>query len=158
MFHKKYWLVIFVVLFAACQSETHRNSRNKDSSQERIKQQDQPKKQNTNTGKLAATFRLNMDDAVTNNDFIVNVYPENKTSQYKLVIQYGGNYAQDVVDFPPEKFIQKIELRKGNTNSECILGFIDNNGDFREMKLISCTTTQIKIKSLKAYYFTTKQK
>lgn len=159
MFFKRYSALFFIVLFAACQSEKdHSAKRNNDSSKKTEQTIKQDQKKSQDTGNPVASFSANMDDVETNNDFVVKVYPAKKPKQYKITIQFGANHAQDEVDFPPKQYYKEIALRKGSTNDECLLGFIDNNGDFKEMKLISCTTTQIKIKSLKAYYFTTKQK
>jgi hypothetical protein len=102
-----------------------------------------------------AVFEQNMQDKVTDNDFIVKVFPDSIPNQYRLEIHYGGNEAQDNVTMLPRKYYKKIELRKGETDQECIFGFRDTEGKFNEMKLISVSGTQISIKTLRTYYLST---
>jgi hypothetical protein len=69
-----------------------------------------------------------------------------------LDIRYGGNRATDEVSMLPPDYYKKIELRKGAVPGQCILGFVDNEGKFNEMTLITASSTRISIRKLKAYY------
>lgn len=108
------------------------------------------------TTKPVATFEENMQDQVTDNDFIVKVFPAAADDKFKIDIQYGGNTASDEFDMLPPEYYKKIALIKGDDNNECILGFIDKDGKFNKMKLITGSGTSISIKTLKAYYLSTK--
>ncbi len=114
------------------------------------------KKEKVDLNKPVATYQANMEDEVTNNDFTVQVYPTENPKTFKVDIQFGGNKAQDKADFPPPQYFDKISLKKGDKPNSCILGFIGKKGKFNELKEIVCTTTSIKINTLKAYYFETK--
>ncbi len=115
-----------------------------------------PEKKKADLNKPVAVFSANKADEVTNNDFIVRVFPTEDPQEFKVEIQFGNNKAQDKVNFPPPKYMKKVVLKKGSRENTCILGFMGNEGKFNEMKEIVCTTTTIKINALKAYYFTTK--
>lgn len=154
-------VLLIAILAVGCnQSQKNTNTNttgsNKQQDTSRKQKKEEVEKNPVDVNKAVATFTQNMDDEVTNNDFIVNVYPTTTQNYYKVVIEYGANKAQDKIEFPPRQFYKEIALRKGKTNGECILGFIGNDGEFNEMNLISGSTTQIKIKALKAYYFTPK--
>lgn len=108
------------------------------------------------TDKAVATFELNTNDEVTDNDFKVQVYPTHTQDVFKVNIQYGGNTASDQLTMLPKEYYSKIALRRGSSNNECILGFVDKKGAFNKMKSITATGTHIGIKTLKAYYLSTK--
>ncbi|MGH2645900.1 MAG: hypothetical protein ACRDE2_18255 [Chitinophagaceae bacterium] len=123
-----------------------------------------PQKQNNikqkpipiDTSKPVAAFEANMEDQVNNNDFIVKVFPTSTDDRFRINIQYGANTASDEFNMLPSEYYKKIALVKGENNNECILGFIDNNGKFNKMKLITGSGTSIGIKTLKKYYLSTK--
>lgn len=106
--------------------------------------------------KPVATFEVNMQDPLNNIDFIVKVFPTMDDDKFKIDIQYGANTASDELKMIPSEYYKKISLIKGNNNNECIVGFIDNSGRFNKMKLITGSGTSISIKTLKAYYLSTK--
>lgn len=112
-------------------------------------------KKTVDLNKPVAVYRANKEDAATNNDFIVKVFPTNDPETFKVAIDFGENKAQDNIKFPDPKYYKKVALRKSEHPNACILGFIGKDGKFNEMKEISGSTTQIGIKGLKAYYFKT---
>lgn len=97
-------------------------------------------------------YSQNLDDQVTDNDFVVKVYPTLRDDQFRLVIRYGGNKATDEVSMLPPEYYTRIQLRKGASPGQCILGFVDTKGVFNEMTLITASSTRISIRKLKAYY------
>lgn len=108
------------------------------------------------TTKPVAVFEANMRDQLDNNDFIVKVFPTAEDDKFKIDIQYGGNTASDELKMLPPEYYKKIALTKGNNSNECIVGFIDKDGKYNKMKLITGSGTSIIIKTLKAYYLSTK--
>lgn len=99
-----------------------------------------------------ASYQHNMDDEWDNNDMVIQVFPSAKNDVYRLDMQYGQNKASDEVTLPPREYYQKVALRQGSTDDECILGIVDKDGKFLEMKSIKCSTTSIKVTTLKAFY------
>lgn len=106
----------------------------------------------TDTTKPVVIYSQNLADKVTDNDFIVKVYATGRNDAFRLDIRYGGNRATDEVSMLPPDYYKKIELRKGAVPGQCILGFVDNEGKFNEMTLITASSTRISIRKLKAYY------
>lgn len=104
------------------------------------------------TTKPVVIYSQNLADRITDNDFIVRVYPTAQEDEFRLEIRYGGNRATDQVSMLPPDYYKKIELRKGAMPGQCILGFVDNEGKFNQMTLITASSTRISIRKLKEYY------
>lgn len=113
-------------------------------------------KKPVDTGKPVAVLSLNEDDEVSDNDFKVEIFPTEKEDIFKISIRYGGNTAGDELTMLPKSYYEKIALKKGKDGNECIVGFVDTKGKFNEMKSITASGTYIGIKTLKAYYLSTK--
>jgi hypothetical protein len=109
----------------------------------------------TDTSEPEVIYRQNMNDQVTDNDFVVKLYPTSKADVFRLDIHYGGNAASDEVSMLPREYYKRFELRRGASDQECILGFIDPEGKFNKMTMITGSGTSIAIRKLKAYYITT---
>lgn len=112
--------------------------------------------ENVDVNTPVASIELNKEDAVTDNDFTVQVFPTHKKDVFTIEIKYGGNAAKDEVTMLPKSYYKEIALRKGKNANECLLGFIDNKGKFNTMKSITASGTHIGIKTVKAYYLSTK--
>lgn len=107
------------------------------------------------TSRPVAQFSNNLDDQVTNNDFKVSLYPTAEETVFKIDIRYGGNEVHQEITMLPHSYYRRIVLKKGDGSGQCILGFVDMDGKFNEMKLITASGTSIGIKTLKEYYLST---
>lgn len=153
-------VLCMVCCLAAC-NQTHSSYKHEKGKREKsnIPNEQTIKKHNAtsiDTSKPVAIFEANMQDQLDNNDFIVKVFPTTEDDKFKIDIQYGGNTASDELKMLPPEYYKKIALTKGSNNNECIVGFTDNDGKFNKMKLITGSGTSISIKTLKAYYLSTK--
>jgi hypothetical protein len=144
-------------MMSACnQQKTGKSRRAKPDSSVSTPKKKAGDKKKTDINKPVAALTLNTDDEVTDNDFTVEVFPTRKQDVFSIKITYGGNTAGDEVTMLPESYYKKIALRKGKNDNECLMGFIDKKDNFNEMKSITASGTQIGIKTLKAYYLSTK--
>lgn len=151
--------LLFVGFFlTSCQfvDKQNKTASNKETAGESNTTKKKKQKQPVDLNKPVAVYRANEDDAATNNDFVVKVYPTKNVEQFKVVMNFGKNSAQTNIKFPNPKYFKKVALRKSDTANACLLGFIGKDGSFNEMKKIVCTSSQIKVNSIKAYYFKTK--
>ncbi len=154
-------LLLTTVFFAACQLKKQKEN---SATQDIIKKAEPDRKKTTkndqpvDTGTPVAVYRANDTDVATNNDFLVKVYPTQDPKRFRVEMQFGENRAEDYVAFPDPQYYKEVALQKSDKANSCLLGFIGKDGKFNEMKEISGSTTQIKVTSLKAYYFTTKEK
>lgn len=149
-------LGISLLLITACNNSRTNHSEQPDRKEKKSEQKKtETVEQKLDTNQAVATYETNTEDNVTNNDFIVKVFPTNTTDVFEIDIQFGGNAARDNVTMVPKAYYKKISLKKGNSDNECILGFIDTEGKFNEMRSITGSSTKIGIKTLKAYYLST---
>ncbi len=151
-------LVLATVLYTGCQLKKQER---KTTTQE-VTRQAEPEEKAENDkpvdlSKPVAVYQANKEDAATNNDFTVEVYPTKDPKKFRVAMLFGENKAEDYVAFPDPQYYKEVALRKSQKANSCLLGFVGKDGKFNEMKEISGSTTQIKITSLKAYYFTTKE-
>lgn len=151
-------IAVTLLLITAChENQSKRSTQSKEKEKkEHIEKKEKPVHQKPDINTPVVTFEANTEDEVTDNDFIVKVFPTNTTDVFEVEIRYGGNVAKDDVTMVPKEYYKKISLRKGSNDNECILGFIDTEGNFKEMKSITASSTKIGIKTLKAYYLSTK--
>lgn len=104
------------------------------------------------TSRPVARYAANQEDAVTNNDFVVTIYPTLEPRVFTARISYGANEVRQDITMLPKSYYREITLKKGPGEGQCIFGFTDADGKFNEMKLISGSPTSIGIKTLKEYY------
>jgi hypothetical protein len=99
-----------------------------------------------------AVFRSNLQDAVTDNDFIVKIFPLADGKMIRLDIRFGGNEVEDSVQMLPPDYYKKMAIHPGSDSNNCIVGFIDNDNHFREMIQIFGSPTAINLKTLHEYF------
>lgn len=130
--------------------------RQKQTEKKKTVKQDSVKKKPVDIHSPVAVYTDNLDDNNESNDLKVRVYPTEIPTQFKVVMEYGKNKAESNVFYPDAEHYQEVALRKSSKPDACLLGFIGKDGKFYEMKEVICSSTQIRIKNKKAYYFETK--
>lgn len=141
--------VLVMVLMVACQNKAP------GSGKEAKAAAAMTRKSVVDTSKAVATYTANMEDQVTDNDFIVKIFPTSDETLFKADIRYGGNEVQEEISMLPKSYYKRIALKKKTGDGQCILGFTDTEGTFNEMKLITASRTSIGIKTLRTYYLST---
>jgi hypothetical protein len=136
----------------SCHNHDHNNAHRSSRSGKETGAKPHAAHEPADTTEPVVIYSQNLDDQVTDNDFIVKVYPTLQDDQFRLVIRYGANRATDEVSTLPPQYYTSIQLRKGASPGQCILGFVDKKGVFNEMTLITASSTRIGIRKLKAYY------
>lgn len=73
---------------------------------------------------------------------------------FDLKLEYGANKNETTIDLPKlnRGTILKPVLKKGEGKYECILGFDEGDGVFRQLYLISVDNKNIKLKQTNYYY------
>jgi hypothetical protein len=87
-------------------------------------------------------------------DFVVKLYQTSKTMAFRVDMQYEGLPGEDTVKLPDLGTEPKPVLQKGEDKYSCVIGFLDNDNQFRELKLVRATGDQLKITSLKHWVVT----
>jgi len=90
--------------------------------------------------------------------FSVQVYETPKTFQYVLRLKYEEMDGDDTLNLPNVGTMPKPVIQKGTDKYSCIVGFIDNQNQFREYKKVYVKNDQLKVTSLKHYSVVTYEK
>jgi hypothetical protein len=92
-----------------------------------------------------------------NGKFVVKLYETSKTMRYRIDVDYEGLPGDDTLRFPDLGTMPRPVLKKGSTPLSCIIGFLDNDNLFREVKLVYVTPkgNQFKITTLHHWHVST---
>ena len=88
--------------------------------------------------------------------FAVKLYETEKRFTYKLALQYEEVSGEDEITFPNLGAEPKPQIKKGSGEYECIIGFLDQQGAFREYKKVHVVDGNLKVTTLKSYAITVK--
>ena len=90
-------------------------------------------------------------------NFVVKLYETSKTMSYRIDVDYEGLPGDDTVRLPDLGTMPRPVLKKGSTPLSCIIGFLDNDNLFREVKLVYVTPkgNQFKITTLRHWHVST---
>jgi hypothetical protein len=79
------------------------------------------------------------------------LFETKETFHYLIKINYKNLEAEDTLRVPNFGQVPSVEIKKGDKRPSCIVGFLDNEKQFRESKLISYTDNKIEVHVLKHY-------
>jgi hypothetical protein len=87
-------------------------------------------------------------------DFIVKLYQTPKTMAFRVAMEYEGLPADDTVKLPDMGTEPKPVLKQGGEKFSCIIGFLDDEKQFRELKLVHGKGNDLKVTTLKHWVVT----
>lgn len=82
-------------------------------------------------------------------DFTVRLYQTSKTMYYRVDVEWEGLPGSDTVRLPDLGTEPHPVLQHGQDKYSCIIGFLDNDKRFRELKLVHAKGPQLKISTLR---------
>lgn len=90
-------------------------------------------------------------------EFVVRLYQTSKTMYYRIDVDFEGLPGSDTVHLPDLGAEPRPALQKGDSSRSCIVGFLDNDNHFREVKLVYVTPkgNQFKITTLRHWHVST---
>jgi len=102
-----------------------------------------------------AEYQVKTDDPLNTTYFTVSLYETPRTMYYLVKVDYEGMPAEDTLKFPDLGTQPHPVLQKGQEKFACVIGFLDNDRQFRDLKLAYVIDKgkdlQLKIKTLKHY-------
>jgi hypothetical protein len=103
-----------------------------------------------------AEYKIRTDDKLNEQYFSVRLYETTATMKYLAKIDYEGLPAEDTITLPDIGITPQPVLQKGPEKYSCIVGLLDNDKAFRELKKIYVTDQgkELKITTLKHYIVT----
>jgi len=87
-------------------------------------------------------------------DFAVRLYQTSKTMYYRADVEWEGLPGSDTVRLPDLGTDPYPVLKRGGEKYSCIIGFLDNDKQFRELKLVDAKGDHLKITTLKHWVVT----
>jgi len=103
-----------------------------------------------------AEYKVKTDSKLNDLYFVVQLYETKETMKYRAKVEFEGLEGNDTVKLPDMGTPPKPVLQKGPEEYSCIIGLLDNNKRFRELKKVYVTDKgkQLKITTLKHYIVT----
>ena len=103
-----------------------------------------------------AEYRVRTDDRLNEQYFTVRLYETAQTMRYRVKMEFEGLTGEDTVKLPDLGTPPQPVLEKGSEKYACILGLLDNDHKFRELKKVYVTPNgqSLKISTLKHYAVT----
>ena len=103
-----------------------------------------------------ASYDIPLKNNLNNWHFTVQLFETKKRFNYLLNMQYQEVSASDTIRFPNFGINPEPQIRKGSTDEECIIGFLDKEKKFREYIKVFVDNEQLRVKTLKQYAVTQK--
>lgn len=103
-----------------------------------------------------AEYRVKTDNKLNDLYFTVRLYETPVTMKYAARVEFEGLTGEDTIKLPDMGSEPHPELQKGPEKYSCIIGLLDNNHQFRELKKVYVTDKgqELKITTLKHYMVT----
>ncbi len=104
--------------------------------------------------KPIASYVVPIDDGMGNLNnwkFAVNIYETNKTFEYKVQIQYKELRATEKITIPNFGIIPVVSIKPGKSSLDCIIGFEDKQGLFKDYIQVNVKNEQLKFKKINSY-------
>jgi hypothetical protein len=87
-------------------------------------------------------------------EFAVKLYQTSKTMAFRVDIEYEGLPGTDTIKFPDLGTEPRPVLQKASDKYSCVIGFLDNDSKFRELKLVHAKGSELKITTLRHWVVT----
>ena len=103
-----------------------------------------------------AEYQVKTDSKLNDMYFSVRLYETNVTMKYQAKTEFEGLTGEDTIKLPDMGIAPHPVLEKGPEKYSCIIGLMDNNKNFRELKKVYVTEKgkELKITTLKHYIVT----
>jgi hypothetical protein len=104
--------------------------------------------------KPIAAYSMPIDDGIGNINnwkFAVNIYETAKTFEYKVQIQYKAISATEMITIPNFGVDPVVSIKQGKSSPDCIIGFNDTKGLFKEYIQVNVKNEQLKFKKINSY-------
>lgn len=103
-----------------------------------------------------AEYSVKTENSLNDLYFSVRLYETSLTMKYLAKVEFEGLTGEDTIKLPDLGTPPHPVLQKGPEEYSCIVGLLDNNKDFRELKKVYVTDKgqQLKITTLKHYTVT----
>ena len=140
---------LLTILVLSCNTHTGSNDKSRDSvvyTSDKI-----PQTRSVVNPNPVKTYTETIKSFEATDEFKVALFETKETFHYLIKINYKNLEAEDTLRVPNFGQVPSVEIMKGDTRPSCIIGFLDNDKQFRESKLIYFEDDEIKVHVLKHY-------
>lgn len=104
--------------------------------------------------KPIASYIVPVEDGMGNLNnwkFAVNIYETAKTFNYKVNVQYKEIKSTEIIQIPNFNTMPKVSIKPGKSGLDCMIGFDDAKGLFKDYIQVSVKNEQLKVKKVNSY-------
>lgn len=103
-----------------------------------------------------ATYEVPAPDALNKDwKFAVNLYETPDRFKFLVKMDYQAMSESDTINIPNFNTEPRPQIKQGDTKMDCIIGFLDKQGTFKEYILVAVKDDQLTMKTIKHYQVTT---
>lgn len=115
------------------------------------KEETVPLSRETVNSAAVATWSEKVKNPLNDWKFKVELFETKETFKYLMTIEFEEIREKDTLKVPNLGFAPRLEIKKGDEEYSCIIGFLDNKDQFREWKKVIANGNNLKVKTLKQY-------
>lgn len=146
---RKYGYALLMLLASCAQSGQETNPASKDTvliaekqvSETRTSVQSEP----------AASYSERIPDELNDWKFSVELYETKRTFHYTVRVHAKEVRVTDSINIPNLNEEPKVVIRKGKEPLTCIIGFLDNKGEFKPYREVSFVNDRLRMHTLRTY-------
>ena len=101
-----------------------------------------------------ASYRKRIPNDLNEWYFSVSVFETRNRFEFEVRMQYEETEGTDSITIPDLDAEPIIEIRPGSSDYSCIIGFLDRQGQFRELKEVAFRNNRLQMTTLKHYAVT----
>lgn len=152
-------LVFGCNIFLSCHSGAGSGSASADSAQAKpaqVQSMHNPAFRQTVKKEPVDQYKEKVENSLNNWYFSVTLYETARTDDYLIKMKFEELEGEDTLRLPDLGVPPRPVLKKGADKYSCIVGFMDNDNQFREYKLVYVKDqgNELKLKTLKHYSVT----
>ena len=137
-------LALFFVI-AACQQNTSKEETTEPGTEKVSLERDNVQ------SAAVASYEEKVDDALNDWRFSAKLFETKERFRFLLEMKYQEMSETDTIKFPNFGMEPQPKIQKGENKNECIIGFLDKEGKFREYVKVFVVDDQLRLKTLKHY-------
>ena len=139
------WSMLLIVLLWAC-NENKKQATTGITSNDTISGT-----RNSVNKKPVASYWVQMGNPKLERKFGVDIYETPFTFKYLLSMQYDAMPETDTLEVPNFRMLPTIKVVPGKEKLSCIIGFLDEKGNFKEYKLLSAKNNNLRLSTIRYY-------
>lgn len=140
----------FAGIFAACNGTTESKTKAPEEVRVVVNDTIPPERDKVSAAPVAA-YSVKVPDELNEFQFAVKLYETPLRFRYKATVRYKMMDVKDSVDIPNFGYQPRVDVKKAEGDLACMIGFYDEEGNFRDLKKVEVINNQLRIRQVKRY-------